>query len=447
MPGGLADLADVGAAPPVHALVRLRDGAGEPLFLSRTFPLREEVRVPWVRLDVPASGRLRAADLWRRGWRELTATVPSATHGTRLNALLVLVPSEGAGRQRSEEFLLLTRSTDGKSPVPAALEFDGQLPLFPVTELWPQPEPAAAANGADTLGSLQVAVRRSHAIGRTDLAARLPGDICQRLAQSEVAVVGVGALGGPIALELARAGVGSLHLVDGDRHDAGTSARQVPGIIHAGDAKALAVAKRIFEFNPHTRISAGLRHLGADEGLELPRLRAADLVVDASANSTVTRFLAAHLHPTDTALLVASATAGGWGGTLTTLPTTGGGCWECLQLHRAERSLPWPPARPDGWLIPIGCSEPTFVGGAFDLGEVALQAVRTALALLAPETAAARRARRAPFGDVQVLSLRGRRGPQQPRWQSRRLTAHPGCPLHDSTTRGQLEPGLADVAR
>jgi molybdopterin/thiamine biosynthesis adenylyltransferase len=141
-----------------------------------------------------------------------------------------------------------------------------------------------------------------------------------------VAVVGVGALGGPIALELARAGVGFLHLVDGDRHDAATSARQLPGIVDAGDAKALAVAKRIFEFNPHTRISAGLRHLGADEGLELPRLLGSDLVVDASANPSASRYLAAHLRLSSTPLLVASATAGGWGGTLTTLPADGGGC-------------------------------------------------------------------------------------------------------------------------
>jgi hypothetical protein len=61
--------------------------------------------------------------------------------------------------------------------------------------------------------------------------------------------------------------------------------------------------------------------------------------------------------------------------------------------------------------------------------------VRTALALLAPERDAARHAGRSVFGDVQVLSLRGRRGPQQPRWQSRRLTVHPGCPLHGGTAR------------
>lgn len=108
-------------------------------------------------------------------------------------------------------------------------------------------------------------------------------------------------------------------------------------------------------------------------------------------------------------------------------PAAGGGCWECAQLHRAERTLPWPPAEDGAWLTPVGCSEATFVGGAFDLGEVALQAVRTGLAIL---TAPADTVRRSPYGDVQVLSLRGRRGPQQPRWQSRRLTVHPDCALH-----------------
>jgi hypothetical protein len=148
LPGGLADLADVGAAPPVHTVVRLRDGDREPLFASRTFLLREETRVPWVRLGVPPSGRLRAADLWRRGWARLAVTVPSATADARLDALLVLVPSEGPGRRRREEFLLLTRGTDRSQPVAGAAAPDGQLPLFPVTDLWPEPGPGSAAGGA-----------------------------------------------------------------------------------------------------------------------------------------------------------------------------------------------------------------------------------------------------------------------------------------------------------
>jgi hypothetical protein len=177
----------------------------------------------------------------------------------------------------------------------------------------------------------------------------------------------------------------------------------------------------------------GFRHLGDDDGEELPRLLRSDLVVDATANPTASRFLAAHLRRGGTPLLIASATSGGWGGAIVAQPAAGGGCWECAQLHRAARTLPWPPAQDGAWLTPVGCSEATFVGAAFDLGEVALQTVRTALAMLTAAPAAPDIVRRSPYGDAQVLSLRGRRGPQQPRWQSRRLTVHPACPLHDGT--------------
>jgi hypothetical protein len=429
VPGGMATLAVVGARPPVHALVRLLDGDGELLAASRPYGHLESVQVPWVRLADLPSGRLFPADLWRRGWTQLAATVPTATHVPGVQTLLLLVPSETGNRQPREEHLLLTlraARTDehaaASGPTPP-----GQLPLFPVTDLWPADPDAAETEQASARARLRVAVHRSHAIGRDDLAARLPGDTGQQLSGATVTVVGVGALGGPIALELARAGVGTMHLVDGDRHEAATGSRQLPAVADAGEYKALAVARRILEHNPHVELSCGFRHLGRDDGQELPRLTGSDLVVDAAANPTVSRFLAAHLRRAGTPLLIASATAGGWGGVIVAQPAAGGGCWECAQLHRAHRKLPWPPAEDGAWLTPAGCSEATFVGGAFDLGEVALQTVRTALAII---TATADAVRRSPYGDVQVLSLRGRRGPQQPRWQSRRLTVHADCPLH-----------------
>jgi tRNA A37 threonylcarbamoyladenosine dehydratase len=86
-----------------------------------------------------------------------------------------------------------------------------------------------------------------------------------------------------IALELARAGVGQLHLVDGDVHDPATSARQLLGIRHAGGLKVLRIAGRMLGSNPHTRVTIAPCYLGADGGTELPQLRTEDLVIDATA--------------------------------------------------------------------------------------------------------------------------------------------------------------------
>jgi hypothetical protein len=172
-----------------------------------------------------------------------------------------------------------------------------------------------------------------------------------------------------------------------------------------------------------------MRALGDDDGRELPGLAASSLVIDATANPAATRYLAAHLRATGTPLVIAAATAGGWGGTITTLPAAGGGCWECLQWHRADHTVPYPPARPGSEIVPVGCSHPTYVGGWFDLGAVALQATRTALGLLTAGTADTPAAV-SSFGDLQVLTQYRRRRPVHPRWQARTLTVHPACPLH-----------------
>jgi len=432
--GGVADVVFVGTSiAPVHALVTVLDADHRVLWSTGVLGLREAERVPWVRLPSLPAGPLEAADLWRRAVARVAEVLPTDT-GARREPVLVLVGSEGAGRRPCEEFLLLARPASGAErsaagpgaqPRPAgpgsadATVCAQQLTLF---DAEPDSPTGVVDNGE------RVRVRRSWPFGRADLAARLPGDHGERLAAASVTVLGVGALGGPIALELARAGVGQLHLIDGDVHDPATSARQLLDIRHTGDLKVLGIAGRILNSNPHTHVTIAPCYLGADGGTELPRLRTEDLVIDATATQSVPRYLAAHLRLTSTPLLVASATAGGWGGTIVTLPAAGGGCWECLQLHRADRAVPWPPARPDGELVPAGCSHPTYIGGYPDLGHVALQAARTALALLTRDSSAGAAS---PFGDLQVVTLHQRRGPVHPRWRGRPLSAHPDCPLHE----------------
>ena len=78
-----------------------------------------------------------------------------------------------------------------------------------------------------------------------------------RLKDSRVLVVGLGGLGSPVALYLAAAGVGELHLADFDSVDLTNLQRQV---LH--DASALGVAKvdsamaRLGALNPLARLIA-----------------------------------------------------------------------------------------------------------------------------------------------------------------------------------------------
>src|SRR5438067_13795232 len=77
----------------------------------------------------------------------------------------------------------------------------------------------------------------------------------QRLRQSRVLIVGVGALGSPVALYLAAAGVGHLGLVDDQIGRASSSERQV---VHSVDgleqAKVEVAARTVRSLNPDVMV-------------------------------------------------------------------------------------------------------------------------------------------------------------------------------------------------
>ncbi|WP_434677999.1 molybdopterin-synthase adenylyltransferase MoeB [Pseudomonas sp. R1-18] len=104
-----------------------------------------------------------------------------------------------------------------------------------------------------------------------------------RLKNSRVLIVGLGGLGSPVALYLAAAGVGELHLADFDTVDLTNLQRQ---IIHdsqsVGQAKVDSAIARLASINPQVKLVAHRSALDADSlGAAV---RDVDLVLDCSDN-------------------------------------------------------------------------------------------------------------------------------------------------------------------
>lgn len=103
----------------------------------------------------------------------------------------------------------------------------------------------------------------------------------ERLARARVLIVGVGALGSPVALQLAAAGVGTLALMDDDRVEPSNLHRQ---ILHRTTAiglpKVISAGERLRRMYPGVAIEARCERL-RPENVERS-FAAADFVVDAT---------------------------------------------------------------------------------------------------------------------------------------------------------------------
>lgn len=104
-----------------------------------------------------------------------------------------------------------------------------------------------------------------------------------RLKQSKALVVGLGGLGSPVALYLAAAGVGELHLADFDTVDLTNLQRQV---LHDSDSvgmtKVDSALQRLQAINPEVTLVSH-RHALDDDSLAAA-VAAVDLVLDCSDN-------------------------------------------------------------------------------------------------------------------------------------------------------------------
>jgi molybdopterin/thiamine biosynthesis adenylyltransferase len=243
------------------------------------------------------------------------------------------------------------------------------------------------------------------------------------LGEKSFLVVGAGALGGPLALELAKAGCGRIEIVDFDNYDLNNAVRHQLPISAAGRNKAVAVAEAAEQLDPFVSarghdLNVGL---GDEQRRRLDRLvAAADVVVDASGSYAVTRLLQRRTAEHGARLVTTAMTPGGYGGRVLTLGAEQP-CFDCFLLAQDDGSIPRPPEGQTSNVTPYGCSHPAASCAGFDAAEMVAIAARAAVQ--ASEIADY------PSSQADWIVVRFRDySDAAPRWQEGKLAIHPDCP-------------------
>lgn len=259
---------------------------------------------------------------------------------------------------------------------------------------------------------------------RASLAARIPevGNLHERC----VLLAGAGSLGSTCALDLARIGLGSLKLLDGDRTEAGNAVRWALGMEYAGMYKVHALQEHIRRNFPYTTVVPFPYALGTQAAtLSIQRqvYKGIELILDATADRGVGFALAERARTLGIPYVWVSSTEGNWGGMVVNMrPGRTNACWWCLMKRLEEGSLPSPPAGPVMGVQVRGCASPTFSGAMFDSTELSLQAIRCVVGDLGTSYP------QYPW-DYMMLALRASNGDViVPSWQTALLTPHPECP-------------------
>lgn len=273
--------------------------------------------------------------------------------------------------------------------------------------------------------------------GKDDLFSRLP--VARSLLGKKALVVGCGAIGSFAGLELARACVGEIDFFDFDIVQPGNSLRWPLGRPVWGTSKAIALANFVVANYPWTKASAISGRLGSAETNpeRVPHdlkgnvlapifdaMRAADVVVDASASTEVQLALSHYCRQFRVPYLMGYATLGVAGGVVARFLPDSDGCYVCLQEHWKDKlTIPEPREDSAGVVIPVGCNASTFTGGGFDLQEISLEIVRAAVELLSGGDCHPGK------WEIAILTLKDEAGARiLPRWDEYQCPPHPKCP-------------------
>jgi molybdopterin/thiamine biosynthesis adenylyltransferase len=208
------------------------------------------------------------------------------------------------------------------------------------------------------------------------------------LGSKRILIAGGGAVGSPLAFELARAGILDLTVIDPDSLTADNTFRHALGRRHWGKRKAQALKDEIEAELPYIRVTPIVDTIENALAASSIRLRDYDLVVSALGNPTVELALNERLHTepdSPAALFVWVEPLGIGGHTLLVNNSGDGGCFECLytdpdgdEQTLANRAAFAAPGQSFGRAL-SGCGSLHTPYGALDAQQTASLAARLAI--------------------------------------------------------------------
>ncbi len=208
------------------------------------------------------------------------------------------------------------------------------------------------------------------------------------LSGKRVLVVGAGTLGGDIAVQLARAGLGSLDLIDFDRYEFGNTIRHVLPLDAVGLAKGDATMIAAQRANPFCDVRSHHLLLGSAQFQVSPLavleglVDACDLVVDATGAQQLTTLISRVAAEHRTPMVSAGMTNGYWGADIIRIIPGSTCCYVCYAKRQREGGVLKPDEGAEPPVAAQGCMHPAIVGAGFDAAEVAAIATRLAVQTL-----------------------------------------------------------------
>ncbi len=255
----------------------------------------------------------------------------------------------------------------------------------------------------------------------------------------KVLVVGLGSIGSAFAWQMARAGIGGIHMIDFDHVQLGNAPRWLLGWNAAGFDKAGLLANFLGTQYPFGNFKAWPHRIGSPKYSDmhhgdldiLPEaLDGVDLIFDATAEWCVSNYISELARDRGIPYTWATGTPGAWGGTIgRVVPGQTAGCWRCYQHMLGDGAIQLPHHANTPNVQPVGCFHPTFTGAGFDMDHVTLAAVRLAVSTLCSGADQGYPDFDWDVGVVNIWSDLG--APIAPSWKTYKLDKHPECRDHE----------------